>query len=171
MTDTEIAVSLSSVEIRVRQPVVVAVLVNLARELQITLALRTVSLDNTKPVALRAVCQEILSLMDGDLAATIDLDNPTAIAMFMTLLQYGIMNAEQSAAVDALATARIISRAEQIGLGTIVSVEDIERCRIVPQLEALRIRLAKGYNDAVTTLDATQAVPEWTNLIAVIEAA
>lgn len=171
MTDAEIAASLSATTICVRQRVVVSSLVEKARELQITLALRTVALDDTKPVELRAICQEILSLMDGDLTATIDLDHPTAQTMFGALLQYGIMTAEQAEAIDALATARVISRAEQIGLGAVVSVEDIDRSRIVPALDALRVRLANGYNAAVETLGAAQTVPEWADLIAVIEAA
>lgn len=171
MTDAEIAASLSAATIRIRQRVVVSALVDRARELQITLALRTVALDDTKPVELRAICQEILSLMDGDLTTTIDLDHPTAIAMFGALLQYGIMTVEQAAAIDALATARTISRAEQIGLGASVTVEDIERSRTWPQIEALRARLANGYNMAVAALDAASTVPAWSDLVAVIEAA
>ncbi len=70
--------------------------------------------------------------------------------------QYCVITPEQAAAIDALAT---------------VTVEDIERSRIVPQLDALRVRLANGYNLAVTAPDAAQSVPGWSDLIAVIEAA
>lgn len=171
MADAEIAASLSAQTIRIRQPVVVSALVERARELQITLALRTVEMDESKPPALRAICQEILSLLDGDLTATIDLDHPTATAMFTALRQYGIMSEQQAVAIDALATARTVSRAEQIGIGATVSVDDIEQSRTWPQIEALRVRLANGYNLAVAALDAAQTVPEWADLIAVIEAA
>lgn len=170
MTDAEIAASLSAATIRVRQHVAIPILAERARELQISLALRAVAIDETKPVALRSICQEVLSLVDGDID-DVDLDHPTSQAMFGALLQYGIITPQQAGAIDALATARVISRAEQIGLGAAVTVEDIERSRIVPQLDALRVRLANGYNLAVEALDAAATVPEWSEIVAIIEAA
>lgn len=122
------------------------------------------------PPQLVALCQTVLDLANARFT-DVDMDNPAAIEMFGALQQYRIITLEQAAAIDALATARAISRAEQIGLGAVVTVGDIERSRTWPQIEALRVRLASGYNAAVAALDAAQTVPEWADLIAVIEAA
>lgn len=170
MTDAEIAASLSDATIRIRQRVPIERLQAVAMETGVYAALRTAVATPETPPQLVALCQTTLDLADARFE-DVDLDNPAAIQMFGALQQYGIITAEQAAAIDALATARTISRAEQIGLGAIVTVEDIERSRIVPQLDALRVRLAAGYNLAVAALDAAQTVPEWADLIAVIEAA
>lgn len=170
MTDAEIAASLSAATIRVRQRVPIEWLQAVAMETGVYAALRTAVATPETPSQLVALCQTVLDLANARFP-DIDLDNPSAIQMFGALRQYGIISAQQAGAIDALATARVISRAEQIGLGAAVTVEDIERSRIVPALDALRVRLANGYNSAVTALDAAQAVPEWREIVAIIEAA
>lgn len=170
MTDAETAASLSAPTTRIRQRVPIDRLQAVAMETGVYAALRTAVATPETPPQLVALCQTVLDLANARFP-DVDMDNPAAIQMFGALQQYRIITTEQAAAIDALATARVISRAEQIGLSAVVSVEDIERSRTWPQIETLRMRLANGYNQAVTTLDAAQAVPEWRDLIAVIEAA
>lgn len=169
MTDSEIAAAMSIATIRVRQRVPIERLQAVAMETGVYTALRVAVATPETPAQLVALCQTTLDLANARFA-DVDMDNPAAIQMFGSLQQYRIISPEQAAAIDALATARIISRAEHIGLGAMVTVEDIERSRIVPQLDDLRVRLTAGYNMAVAALDAAQTVPEWRDLIAVIEA-
>lgn len=170
MSDSEIAVSLSAATIRVRQRVPIERLQAVTMETGVYAALRTAVATPETPPQLVALCQTVLDLANARFT-DVDMDNPAAIEMFGALQQYRIITLEQAAAIDALATARAISRAEQIGLGAVVTVEDIERSRIVPQIDALRERLRQGYNLAVATLDAAQTVPEWSEIVAIIEAA
>lgn len=173
MTDAEIAAALSAATIRIRQRVAIERLQAVAMETGVYTALRTVVAMPVTPdisAELNALCQTVLDLANARFP-DVDLDNPAATQMFGALRQYGVITSQQAAAIDALATARTISRAEQIGLGAVVTVENIERSRTWPQIEELRMRLANGYNMAVAALDAAQAVPEWRDLIAIIEAA
>lgn len=169
MTDVEIAAALSAETIRVRQPVPMSVLRDNALRLNVYTAILAAQRNPELPGELWAVCETMIKLPTLGIE-NVNMDDPASVAMFGALQQYRIITPEQAAAIDALATARIISRAELIGLGTTVTVEDIERSRIVPQIEALRVRLANGYNMAVAALDAAQTVPAWADLIAVIEA-
>ena len=170
MTDAEIAAALSAATIRIRQRVTVKRLQATAMEISVYVALRTAIATPETPPALLALCQSALDLVNARFD-DIDLDNPAAQTMFSALRIYGIITPAQAATIDALATERIISRAEQIGIGATVTVEDIERSRIVPQIDALRERLRNGYNMAVSELDAAQTVPEWREIVAIIEAA
>ena len=170
MTDAEIAASLSAPMIRIRQRVPIERLQATAMETGVYSALKMAIKKPDTPPELVVLCETALDLVSARFP-DIDLDNPAAAQMFGTLRQYGVISTQQAEDIDALATRATISRAEQIGLGAIVTVDDIERSRIVPQLDELRARLANGYNMAVSELDAAQAVPEWTDLIAIIEAA
>lgn len=170
MSDAEIATSLSAAAIRVRQRVPIERLQATAMETGVYSALKMAIKMPETPPQLGVLCETALDLVSARFP-DIDLDNPAAAQMFAALRQYGVITPEQAAAIDALATARTISRAEQIGLGAAVSIEDIERSRIVPALDTMRERLRQGYNAAVTALDAAQTVPEWRDLIAIIEAA
>lgn len=170
MTDAEIAASVSAATIRVRQRVAIERLQAVAMETGVYAALRTAVATPETPPQLVALCQTVLDLANARFP-DVDMDNPAAIQMFGALRQYGIISAQQAAAIDALATARTISRPAQIGLGATVTVVDIERSRIVPALDALRVRLANGYNLAVEALDAAATVPEWSEIVAIIEAA
>lgn len=170
MTDAEIATSLSAATIRIRQRVPIERLQAVAMETGVYAALKvTIKLPETPP-ELVGLCETALDLANARFT-DVDMDNPAAVQMFGALQQYGVISSQQAAAIDALATARTISRAEQIGLGATVTVDDIERSRIVPQIDALRERLRQGYNLAVATLDAAQTVPEWAEIVAIIEAA
>lgn len=170
MTDAEIAEALSAPTIRVRQRVTIERLQAVAMESGVYAALKMAIKMPDTPPQLVGLCETALDLANARFP-DVDLDNPSAQQMFGALRQYGVITAQQAAAIDALATAKIVSRAEQIGLGAAVTVEDIERSRTWPQIEELRVRLAKGYNLAVAALDAAQAVPEWREIVAIIEAA
>ena len=170
MSDAEIAASLSAAVIRIRQRVPIERLQATAMETGVYAALKMAIKRPETPPSLVGLCEMALDSVSARFH-DIDLDNPAAAQMFGTLRQYGVISTQQAEDIDALATRATISRAEQIGLGAIVTVDDIERSRIVPQLDELRARLANGYNMAVSELDAAQAVPEWTDLIAIIEAA
>lgn len=170
MTDAEISASLSAPTILVRQLVEIGVLRDSALRMGVYTAILAAQKNPQLPGELWAVCETVLSLVSIGVES-VNMDDPTSAMMFGALRQGGIISPTQAEAIDALATRATISRAEQIGLGAIVTVDDIERSRIVPQLDGLRARLANGYNSAVTALDAAQAVPEWSDLIAVIEAA
>lgn len=170
MTDAEIAASLSAQTIRIRQRVPIERLQAVAMETGVYAALRTAVATPETPPQLVALCQTVLDLANARFP-DVNMDDPASIQMFGALRQYGIISAQQAVAIDALATARTISRAEQIGLGATVTVVDIERSRIVPALDALRVRLANGYNLAVEALDAAATVPEWSEIVAIIEAA
>lgn len=169
MTDAEIAASLSAATIRIRQRVTVERLQATAMEISVYVALRTAIATPETPPALLALCQSALDLVNARFD-DIDLDNPAAQTMFSALRVWGI-STQQAAAIDSLATARVVSRAEQIDFGAVVTVDDIERSRIVPALDVLRERLRQGYNMAVSTLDAAQVIPEWREIVAIIEAA
>ena len=170
MSDAQIAASLSAATIRVRQRVPIERLQATAMETGVYSALKMAIKMPETPPQLGVLCETALDLVSARFA-DIDLDNPGAAQMFAALQQYGVISTQQAAAIDSLATARVVSRAEQIGLGPVVTVADIERSRIVPALDALRQRLANGYNLAVEALDAAQTAPEWREIIAVIEAA
>lgn len=116
MSDAEIAASLSEATIRIRQRVSIERLQAVAMETGVYTALRVAVATPETPAQLVALCQTTLDLANAKFP-DIDLDNPSAIQMFGALRQYGIISAQQAAAIDALATARVVSRAEQIGLG------------------------------------------------------
>lgn len=170
MSDAEIAASLSAQAIRVRQRVPIERLQAVAMETGVYSALKMAIKAPETPPQLAVLCETALDLVSARFP-DIDLDNPVAVQMFSTLRQYGVISTQQAAEIDALATRATISRAEQIGLGATVTVYDIKRSRTWPQIEALRARLANGYNMAVAALDAAQTVPVWADLVAVIEAA
>lgn len=170
MTDAEIAASLSAATIRVRQHVPIGTLRDNALRLGVFTAILAAQKAPELPVELWAICETVMSLVSIGVDA-VNMDDPASIQMFGALTQARIISPDQAAAIDALATARVISRAEQIGLGAAVSVEDIERSRIIPALDVLRQRLRQGYNAAVTALDAASTVPEWRDIVAIIEAA
>jgi hypothetical protein len=165
MADTEIAAALNAAS-HTRQRVPVKALAAKARELQVTLALRTASLNDATPVQVRAICQEVLSLVDGDIDS-VDMDHPTSQAMFGALRQAGIISDQQAAAIDALANVPVASRAAALGLG-VVTEADIVQARLWVEIDALRARLAAGYNAAVTMLETSVTVPAWDDLVAVI---
>ena len=170
MSDAEIAASLSAAVIRIRQRVPIERLQAVAMETGVYSALKMAIKMPETPPQLAVLCETALDLVSARFP-DIDLDNPAAAQMFGALRQYGVISTQQATEIDALGRQRTISRAEQIGLGAVVSVDDIERSRTWPQIEALRARLARGYNLAVATLDAAQTVPVWADLVAVIEAA
>lgn len=170
MTDAEIAASLSAATIRIRQPVPMSVLRDNALRIGVFSAIIAAQRNPDLPGELWAICETVMRLPSIGVE-NVNMDEPASIQMFGALTQARIITPEQAAAIDALATARVVSRAEQIGLGGIVTVEDIERSRTWPQIEALRVRLANGYNLAVAALDAAQAVPDWREIVAMIEAA
>ena len=170
MSDAEIAASLSAAVIRIRQRVPIERLQATAMETGVYSALKMAIKMPETPPQLAVLCETALDLVSARFA-DIDLDNPAAAQMFGTLRQYGVISTQQAAAIDALATRATISRAEQIGLGAAVSIEDIERSRIVPALDTMRERLRQGYNAAVTALDVAQTAPEWREIVAIIEAA
>jgi hypothetical protein len=170
MPDAEIAAALSSASIRVRQHVPIGILRDTALRIGVYNSIVAAQRNPDLPTEIWSIC-EIVKNLPALGVESVNMDEPASQQMFGALLQAQIINAQQAAAIDALATAATISRAEQIGLGAVVTVEDIERARIVPQLDALRVRLSIGYNAAVEELDWAQTVPEWAELIAVIEAA
>lgn len=168
MTDAELAAALNAAS-QTRQRVPVKALAAKARELQVTLALRLAVLSDATPVQVRAVCQEVLSLVDGDIDS-VDMDHPTSQAMFGALRQAGILDDQQASAIDALADATLPSRGQQLGLG-VVSAADIVQARVWVDIQALRSRLADGYNRAVSHLDQASAAPTWDDLIALVSGA
>ncbi len=170
MTDAEIAASLSAQTIRIRQRVPIERLQAVAMETGVYSALKMAIKKPDTPPELGVLCETALDLVSARFP-DIDLDNPAAAQMFGTLRQYGVISTQQAEEIDRLATRAVASRSEQIGLGAAVSVEDIERSRIVPALDGLRQRLRNGYNAAVASLDAAQIVPEWREIVAIIEVA
>lgn len=169
MTDAEIAAALNAPGASTRRRVTIAELQARAMDVGVYVALRTAVADPAAPAQLRAICQTVLDLANAKFD-TVDLDNASAATMFHGLVQAGVITPQQAAAIDALATVPGVSRAQALGLG-VVEEADIAAARKIPLLNALRARLAAGYNAAVALLDAAQAVPEWADLVGVIEAA
>lgn len=169
LTDQQATDLINTANIPVRQRVAIARLQATAMEQSVYMALQTAIATPETPPQLLALCHTVLDLVNARFD-DIDLDNPRAQTMFAALQQYGIINQAQAAAIDALATADVISRAQQLGIG-VVTVADVERSRIYPQIEALRVRAASAYNLVVAALDAATTVPEWTDLVDVFEAA
>lgn len=166
MTDVEIVAALNA-QTPVRRHVP-------ARDLIATAVLNGVyaAIDagsDSENVQMRGLCRSVLAILHLP-DQTVNLDDPRVAQMFGALRQVGVITAQQAAAIDALATTGYTSRARALGLGA-VTVEDIERSRIVPQLDALRMRLAAGYNQAVALLDAADDVPTWDDLMTVLQAA
>lgn len=165
MTDAEIVAALNA-QTAVRRRVPISDLQARAMESGVYTALRVAVATPGTPEQLRAVCQTVLDLANARFT-DVDLDNAASQQMFGALRQAGVITADQAAAIDALATTGYTSRARALGLGA-VTVEDIERSRIVPQLDALRMRLAAGYSQAVALLDAASDAPTWGELVAVV---
>lgn len=168
MTDAEIVAALNAVT-RTRQRVTVEALQGLAYRVGASRALRVVILTPETPPELRALCEEVLSLVSSRLSE-VDLDDATAHQMFAALGQYRVLSAEQLAAIDALADVTLPSRAAALGLG-VVTEADIERSRTWPEIEALRQRLAAGYNAAAAMLDTASEPPSWDDLMLLIGSA
>jgi hypothetical protein len=168
MTDAEITAALNA-ETVTRQRVTIERLQATAMEVSVYVSLRTAIATPTTPPQVLALCQSALDLVNARFN-DIDLDNPAAQSMFGALRQANIINAQQAAAIDALANVSVPSRATVLGLG-VVSETDIATARTWMEIDALRQRLANGYNAAVATLDTAVSAPEWSDLIAVIEAA
>lgn len=172
MTDAEIAAALNAPGVSTRRRVPISELQARAMEVSVYVALRTAVADPAVPGQLRAVCQTVLDLANARFA-DVDLDNPASVQMFGTLQQAGIITPDQAAAIDALATVPGVSRATALGLGA-VTVDNLALARRLPVIDALRVRLASGYNAAVSLLDAAQDggdVPLWADLVATVEAA
>lgn len=171
MSDAEIVTALNA-ETTARRRVPISELQARAMETGVYTALRAAVASTQVPDDLRAVCQTVLDLAQARFA-DVDLDNAASVQMFGAIQQAGIMTAQQAAAIDALADAGTTSRALELGLGA-VTVDDLALARRLPEIDALRVRLASGYNAAVLLLDAAQDggdVPLWANLVATVEAA
>ena len=121
MTDERAAASLLAVDIPVRQRVTIARLQATAMEQGLFVALHTAILTPTTPPQLVAVCKTVLDLVQARFD-DVDLDNPRSQVIWTTLQQYGVMNAAQTAAINALADATV-SRASQLGLGDVTAGE------------------------------------------------
>lgn len=167
MTDAEIATALNATS-TTRQRVTIERLQATAMEVSVYVTLRTAIATPTTPPQVLALCQSVLDLVNARFD-DIDLDNPAAQSMFGALRQAGIINQQQAAAIDALANVVVPGRASVLGLGTVAEA-DIAIARTWMEIDALRTRLATGYNAAVAVLDAATSVPAWSDLIVVIEA-
>lgn len=126
MTDQQAADALNAATIHVRRRVAISRLQATAMEQSVYVSLRTAIVTPETPPQLLALCQTVLDLVEARFD-DIDLDNPRAQAMFGALQQYGVINATQAAAIDALADATT-SRAAQLGLGY-VAPGDVEQAR------------------------------------------
>jgi len=172
MTDTEIVAALNTPGPSTRRRVLISDLQARAMETGVYTALRGAVIDDRVPADLRAVCQTVLDLAQARFA-DVDLDNAASRQMFGALQQAGIITPDQAAAIDALATVPGVSRATALGLGAVTEAM-VATARLWPEYEALRNRLAAGYNSAVGALDASLAagvLATWYDLVAMIEAA
>lgn len=172
MTDAEIAATLNTPGEATRRRVPIAELQARAMESGVYTALRVVVGNTQAPAELRAVAQTVLDLSNARFD-DVDLDNASAQQMFGALQQAGIITPDQAAAIDALATVPGVSRATVLGLGAVTEAM-VATARLWPEYEALRNRLAAGYNSAVGALDASLAagvLATWYDLVAMIEAA
>lgn len=168
LTDQQAADALNTQNFAIRQRVLIADLQAEALRNGAYIAIDTAATATDTPAQLRAVCRAVLALVNARFES-INLDDPSAQQMFGVLVQAGVLSPQQAAEIDILATVMVISRAQQLGIGT-VTVADVEHSRIYPQMEALRVRAANAYNLVVAALDAATSVPEWTDLVDVFEA-
>ncbi len=168
MTDAEIAEALNAPGASTRRRVGISELQARAMESGVYTALRVVVGNAQAPAELRAVAQTVLDLANARFA-DVDMDNASAVHMFGALQQAGVITAQQAAQIDALATLPGVSRAEELGLG-VVAGTDIEMARQWQAIQALRQRLANGYNTALVMLAAATVAPAWADVVAVVEA-
>lgn len=168
MTDAEIAAALNAPGASTRRRVPIAELQARAMESGVYTALRVVVGNAQAPAELRAVAQTVLDLANARFA-DVDMDNASAVQMFGTLQQAGVITAQQAAMIDALATVPGESKAQRLGLG-VVSEADIQVARDWQAIQNLRQRLTNGYNAALVMLAQATVAPEWTDVIAVVEA-
>jgi hypothetical protein len=177
MTDAEIVTAINATSTD-RRRVSIAALQARAMEVSAYVALRTAVLTPETPAQLRALAQSVLDLVSSRFE-DIDLDNQASRQMFGALQQAGVISAQQAAAIDALATVEVPSRAGALSLGT-VTADDIQAARDwyaaqvaeggrLVAFGLLRERLVVGYNVALIWLQAQQdaghAAPEWATLI------
>lgn len=172
MTNAEIAAALNAPGASTRRRVPIAELQARAMESGVYTALRVVVGNAQAPAELRAVAQTVLDLANARFA-DVDMDNASALQMFGALQQAGIITPQQAAAIDGLADVPGVSRATALGVGAVTEAM-VATARLWPEYEALRNRLAAGYNSAVGALDASLAagvLATWYDLVAMIEAA
>lgn len=163
MSDAEIVALLNDPGPSTRQRVSIERLQATAMEISVYVALRTAIATPTTPPQVLAICQSALDLVNARFS-DIDLDNPAAQNMFGALRQAGVINAQQAAAIDALATVAGVSRANALGL-VAVTEEDVAAARNWHEYDGLEQRLTAGSAIALGWLrqqrDAGAAVPEW----------
>jgi hypothetical protein len=179
MSDAEIVAALNDPGPSTRQRVSIERLQATAMEISVYVALRTAIATPTTPPQVLALCQSALDLVNARFY-DIDLDNPAAQSMFGTLQQAGIINAQQAAAIDVLATVPGTSRAQALGLGSVdeqdigaarewQAQQDAERERAAAYA-VLRQRLVTGQSAAFGWLqsqyDSGVAAPEWSDVLA-----
>lgn len=167
MTDSEIADALNALSAATRQRVAVATLQARAYEIGASMALRMAIVAPETPAQLRALCEEVLSLVNSRLDS-IDLDNPSAVQMFGALVQAGVLTQAQAAQIDGLATVPGVSRAVALGLGAVAEA-DVAAARAWHEYDVLLQRVQAGGALALGWLyqqrDAGAAVPEWSAVL------
>lgn len=178
MTDAEIVAVLNAPSASTRRRVPIAELQARAMESGVYTALRVVVGNAQAPAELRAIAQTVLDLANARFA-DVDMDNASAVQMFGALQQAGVITAQQSAQIDALATVPGVSRVMMLGLDAVAEA-DIEAARdwqAAQEAEAVRLaefaavreRLVSGYHGALAWLqgqqDSGQPAPEWQDVL------
>jgi len=100
MTDAEIAAALNAPGASTRRRVPIAELQARAMESGVYTALRVVVGNAQAPAELRAVAQTVLDLANARFA-DVDMDNASAVQMFGTLQQAGVITVQQAAQIGA----------------------------------------------------------------------
>lgn len=167
MTDAEIVAVLNAPGASTRRRVPIAELQARAMESGVYTALRVVVGNAQAPAELRAVAQTVLDLANARFA-DVDMDNASAVQMFGTLQQAGVITVQQAAQIDALATVPGVSRAQVLGLGAVTEA-NVAVARNWQEYEQLVQRVQAGAAIAAGWLyqqrDAGAAAPEWSAVL------
>jgi len=176
MSDAEIAAALNTLSQPTRRHVPARELIATAA-LNLAYAAIAAGAESTN-AQVKGMCRSVLVILNLP-NETVNLDDPMVAQMFGALQAAGVITAQQSAQIDALATVPGVSRVMMLGLGAVAEA-DIEAARdwqAAQEAEAVRLaefaavreRLVSGYHGALAWLqgqqDSGQPAPEWQDVL------
>jgi len=176
MSDAEIAAALNTLSQPTRRHVPARELIATAA-LNLAYAAIAAGAESTN-AQVKGMCRSVLVILNLP-NETVNLDDPMVAQMFGALQAAGVITAQQSAQIDALATVPGVSRVMMLGLGAVAEA-DIEAARDWQaaqeaeaarhaQYDALRERLINGPRAAMSRLQVMQydgtPAPDWDEVL------
>ena len=169
-TDEEILAILNEPIVR-RRKVTTAEVMYEAYNIGLYTKIAAIALDEQQPVELRAFAQSLLSISQN--MPDLDTMSQAGETMLAALVQYQLISEEQAKKFRDMGIVSSTSIAKRAGLGE-PTVDDLAAARKWQEdedvLEPLRARLESAYQQAQAKL-ATVPAPEWSEIVAIFEAA